>query len=53
MAEESTYIGTFHNDVFHGQGILGKKNGAVYNGNFENGLMHGKGTLVEKNPKYE
>ena len=48
MKDDMTYTGTFKDDVFHGKGLLARKNGTIYEGAFENGLMHGKGKLTEK-----
>lgn len=48
MKDDLTYTGTFKDDIFHGKGLLARKNGTIYEGAFENGLMHGKGKLIEK-----
>lgn len=40
------YEGQFSNDLYHGKGLLTKKEGAIYDGEFEKGERHGSGTQI-------
>ena len=46
VRHENTYIGSFHNGRFEGQGKLIFADGAIYKGCFKDGLFHGKGDFM-------
>jgi hypothetical protein len=52
--DKSSYIGSYKDDKFHGNGSYTYGDGTKYIGEFKNGLPNGKGTYVYQNgAKYE
>ena len=52
--DKSSYIGSYKDDKFHGNGSYTYGDGTKYIGEFKNGLPNGKGTYVYQNgSKYE
>ena len=52
--DKSSYVGSYKNDKFHGNGSYTYGDGTKYIGEFKNGLHNGRGTYVYQNgSKYE
>ena len=44
--DKSSYVGSYKNDKFHGNGSYSFGDGTKYTGEFKNGLPNGKGTYI-------
>ena len=46
LADGSSYIGDWVNDLRQGKGVETDPNGTTYQGNYKNGVKHGEGQLI-------